>query len=377
MCSDSPDTSGMNRAAEANAAVAQDALNWYKQAYAEQAPLREQAARRADEVAAAQLESMRTQTGLANEYADYNRNTFRPVERSLVSDAMSFDTEAERERQAGLALGDVNQQFASARDQASRDLARRGVNPNDGAWAGMQKQITLGQALAGADAKNKARQNALTLGHALKMDAASLGRNLPSNQATSAQLALTAGNSAAGNAQIPVNIAQSATGMAGQGFQTAIAGNSSAGNLYGQAAQIQANSGNDFISGLAGLGQAAGAMGLRLSDERQKEGRKPVSGKVALAAVRRMPVDSWRYKKGGAGDDGGQQHVGPMAQDVHAAAGDAAAPGGTHIDLVSMNGITLAAVQQLDRNQRKLERKVLSLADGKGGKRSVEVFEEA
>jgi hypothetical protein len=33
MCSSAPDTSGINRAAEANANVAQEALDWYKQQY--------------------------------------------------------------------------------------------------------------------------------------------------------------------------------------------------------------------------------------------------------------------------------------------------------------------------------------------------------
>ena len=40
MCCSQPDTSGINRAAEANADIARDALAWYRQAYADQAPAR-------------------------------------------------------------------------------------------------------------------------------------------------------------------------------------------------------------------------------------------------------------------------------------------------------------------------------------------------
>jgi hypothetical protein len=62
-----------------------------------------------------------------------------------------------------------------------------------------------------------------------------------------------------------------------------------------------------------------------------------------------MPVKKWRYKPTSEAADGGQEHVGPMAQDVHAQLGHDGAPGGTNIDLVSMNGTTLAAVRALDK----------------------------
>ena len=44
LCGSKTDTSGMNAAALANSQVAKDALDWYKQAYTDQAPLRQQAA---------------------------------------------------------------------------------------------------------------------------------------------------------------------------------------------------------------------------------------------------------------------------------------------------------------------------------------------
>ena len=44
LCGSKTDTSGMNAAALANSEVAKDALDWYKQAYTDQAPLRQQAA---------------------------------------------------------------------------------------------------------------------------------------------------------------------------------------------------------------------------------------------------------------------------------------------------------------------------------------------
>jgi hypothetical protein len=365
LCSDAPDTSGMNRAAELSAELGQDALEWYQQAYAEQAPLRERAANTAEEVSRAQLASMRNQDRLAERADNYRRSVFEPLEREIVNDAQQFDTEAERERLAGIALGDVNQQFDAARDSAVRAQTRMGVNPADGAAASLNKDLALGKALAGVQAKNQTRQQAMTLGRALKMDAAALGRGLASQQATNASLALNAGNSAAGTAQMPVQMSQSATQMGGQGFDAAMRGQQISGNLYGQAAQLQANSGgSDWMGGLANLGMA-GAKLWSLSDKNEKTGRKRVKGKVALEAARRMPVDAWKYRKGGAGDDGGRTHVGPMAQDVRAALGDEAAPGGKVVDLTSLAGTALAAVQEVDKRQRKLEKKVMSLAHAK------------
>jgi len=61
-----------------------------------------------------------------------------------------------------------------------------------------------------------------------------------------------------------------------------------------------------------------------------------------LAAVKNY---QWQYKAG-RGDGGA--HVGPMAQEVQSRFGNGAAPGGTSIDLVTMNGLTMQAVQDLN-----------------------------
>lgn len=103
----------------------------------------------------------------------------------------------------------------------------------------MGNQMAMAQAAAKAGAASKARDNVELQGYARKMDAANMGRNLASNQATSAGVALNAGNSAANNAGTPLTQANQAMATMGQGFGTAIQGNNSAGNLYGQAAQIQ------------------------------------------------------------------------------------------------------------------------------------------
>ena len=76
-----------------------------------------------------------------------------------------------------------------------------------------------------------------------------------------------------------------------------------------------------------------------------------------LKEVDAVPVDEgWEYdpEKGGP-DDGGVPHDGPMAADVQRVMGDDVAPGGRMIDLVSMNGKTMGAVQELSKRVKRIE----------------------
>lgn len=363
MCApDAPDTSAMQQAAKDNVELGREALAWWKDQAKAAAPMIQRAADRADQISLAQLDSMNTNTKLASDYDQYRRTTFQPVEQALVKEAMDFDTEAKREELAGLARGDTAQAFGAARDQLRRSVGAVGGNPSDPGFVAAQASLAGQEALADSFSRNKARADARTVGRAMKMDAAALGRNLPSQQATSAQIALSAGNSAANTGAQPVALAQQGAAMGGQGYGTAIQANQSAANIYGNVAGIQQKADdNSGLWGAAGnvLGAAAGAGKLfGFSDEEMKEGIEPVDGEVALAAVRKMPVKKWRYKKGSPAADGGQEHIGPMAQDVQAAMGDEVAPGGKVVDVISLAGTALAATKELDRRVIALERKV-------------------
>lgn len=68
-----------------------------------------------------------------------------------------------------------------------------------------------------------------------------------------------------------------------------------------------------------------------------------------LEKFRNMKIFNWRYKKD-FGDP--RKHLGPMAQDVKEQFGEKAAPGGTSIDAVTMNGINMMAIQELDRQMQ-------------------------
>lgn len=360
MCSDAPDYSGMNRAAEANAALSKESLDFYKQVYAEQKPAREAAAKVAIDVANQQLESSRQNTAISNDYWNYQKNTFRPLEEGIVADAQAYDTTARRDVAASEAVADVGMQAELARQAQTRQQQRMGVNPASGKALALQGQMGMAEAAAKAGAANTARDKVELQGYARKMDAANLGRGLASSQATSAGVALNAGNSAVGNAGAPLTQANQAAATMGQGFSTAIQGNNSAGQLYGQVAQMQSQD-----SGLMGaLGNVAGQFAgssagsswlVGLSDKDKKEDIKPVSDDQALEAVKKTPVSRWKYKDG-EGDGG--THVGPMAQHVNKNMGEQAAPGGKMVDLITLNGMNMAATGALARKVDKLAKKV-------------------
>ena len=80
-----------------------------------------------------------------------------------------------------------------------------------------------------------------------------------------------------------------------------------------------------------------------ISDRNRKEAFAAVDGEDVLARIRRIPVSEWSF----IGDETGVRHVGPMAQDWHAAFplnGDRLA-----IDQADFDGVNLAAIQALER----------------------------
>jgi hypothetical protein len=363
LCS-SPDTSGMNDAARANADISKEALAWYKEKDAAAAPMQAKLQNAALEVAGQQLASSKANDALAADYANYNKTTFRPLEQGIVADAAAYDTPEKRQQAADAAMADVNSANAATTEAGNRRMASMGINPGSARALAANDGADVAQAGQLASAAFNARQGVETIGAARKMDAASLGRGLSSAQATSAGLALQAGNSAVSNTAAPISAANSSTNTNGAGFGTAIQGNASAANIYGQAANISGQDSGAWgaLGGVAGqfAGSKAGSAGiasmLGMSDVNVKSDIQPEDPAAALAEVNATPVSNWKYdpaKMAASGIDpssvGPGQHTGPMAQDVNATMGEQAAPGGKKIDLVTMNGKTMAAVQALDK----------------------------
>lgn len=78
------------------------------------------------------------------------------------------------------------------------------------------------------------------------------------------------------------------------------------------------------------------------SDRHRKDNIAPVDPESVLEKVAALPIASWNYK-----DDPATRHVGPMAQDFHAAF--AVGEDDKHIAMVDADGVALAAIQGLHR----------------------------
>jgi hypothetical protein len=265
MCSSTPSAPApdpaIGVAAQANAEVGREALAFNKQVYEDNKPRQALTDEYSIKAADASLASMDSSTALAKDYADYMKGTFRPVEGAIVGEAMK-DTTGEQEQAATDAGAGVDTQFNAQRENTARGMASLGINPNSGKWATVNQQSGDQQAASKADAMNKARLATKQISWAKKMDAAGLGRNLPSSQATSAGLALTAGNSATANVGAGSAAANASAGLMNQGFNTSVGANTASGNLYlGQYdAQMRGYAANTAASGQAsaGIGSAIG-----------------------------------------------------------------------------------------------------------------------
>jgi hypothetical protein len=80
-----------------------------------------------------------------------------------------------------------------------------------------------------------------------------------------------------------------------------------------------------------------------LSDMHAKQDFAAVDGQLVLLRLRGVPILTWRYRA----DASGVHHMGPTAQDFFAAFG--LGQDEQHIAPLDANGVTLAAVQELDR----------------------------
>ncbi len=96
-------------------------------------------------------------------------------------------------------------------------------------------------------------------------------------------------------------------------------------------------------TGSSGVLLAAGAGSWSaVSDRASKENVRAVDTREVLERLSRIPVSSWNYKT----QEDGIRHLGPMAQDFHAAFGLGA--GEATIDTIDADGVALAAIQGLN-----------------------------
>ena len=100
------------------------------------------------------------------------------------------------------------------------------------------------------------------------------------------------------------------------------------------------------------------ATGKATSDINAKENISGFHPSKALDAIKKTKIYNWLYKKGkgGKSTEDQQEHIGPMAQDVRKNTGKRGSKNGKEIDLISLNGQNMAAIQALDKEINKLKK---------------------
>lgn len=277
-----PDYSGME-------ALGREQLAFSKRQYAEMMPL-------AQQVYGQQMDAQRQQMNQAQDYYDYQRNTFRPVEQGLVRDAERFNTEGYREQLAGQAAAAAGRAFGVQQEMGQRAMAARGVNPNSGAAMAMQAQGNLGLAAQRANAMTGARTQAEQLGFARRMDVTGLGRGL-----AGASTAAYGGATGAGTAGM--NVAMAPGDQYSRGM-------SSAGQTYGGILNSQTSAYNAGMSqkGLDVGGLMQGAAALYTASDRRLKTNIELVGRDERTM---LPLYEFEYINGS-----GRRFLGVMAQDV-------------------------------------------------------------
>ena len=270
------------------AAISKEQLDFARQQYADLKPL---AQRIADQQIAAQQQQM----AQAQDYYNYQTQTFRPVEQGLVRDAQRFNTEDYRNQLASQAAAASAQAFSNTAHAVNRQMASMGVNPASGRYMGTVAQANLGLAAQRAAAMTGARQGAEQMGWARRMDVTGLGRGL-----AGASNAAYAGATGAGTAGMNTSMAP------GNQYQQGLTG---AANTYGTMTGQQASMANTAMNAqgeMYGAALGAGAM-MYKSDRRLKEDIKL----IGVDEKTGLNLYEFTYKNGSS-----TKYIGVMADEA-------------------------------------------------------------
>ena len=123
-------------AARIQAGLGREQLAFAREQYDRSAPILEG-------IANQQMAAQSEQMAQARDYYNYQRDTYRPLERGIVADAQRFNTEAYRNQVASQAAADSGVAFGISQQQNQRAMAAMGANPNSGQFAGMQNATGL------------------------------------------------------------------------------------------------------------------------------------------------------------------------------------------------------------------------------------------
>jgi len=312
----------------------------------------------ANQVTQQQLDASKQAQQWSKEDRERYKTVFQPMQDEFIDTAKNWDSAERQQKMAAEASADVLNNASQQRQATQRSQAAMGVDPTSGRYAGIDRATEMSTALSAAGAQNNARNQVRKEGVAMRADAVNMGNGLAVNPATSLGLGVSSGSAAMGTTS--GNNAQAAgnTGILQNGFNIAMNGYSNQANILNQQYGNQLNAWNMQQQASAsassslwgGIGSLAGMGLMAFSSKDYKEDKQPVEG--GLDAVNSMPVEEWKYKDGIA--DGGR-HIGPYAEDFQKATGKG---NGKMIPVMDAVGVTMKAVQELDKKVEKLGRSI-------------------
>jgi len=353
-------------AALKNAQTGEEWLSFARDAFAISTDRQKEIDSIAAEVGNLQLATGREALDMSRQDRQRYVEKFRPIEDEYIDEALKLGTPERQAEAAATAKADV---LAASRERDAtqqRQAAALGIDPRSGRYAGIARANDQQTALASAGAQNTARTAEEMRGIAAKADLVNMGRGLPSQAAAgagqgAALLSSAANTQNAANAQFLAS-----TGMMDRGFAGQMQGYSNQGNILQnqfetQSANWRAQTAANAQSA-AGLGSALGGLfGLFLpSDEDEKTDRKKTADGEGIEAVRKMPVDKWKYKPEHGDPD---EHIGPMAKDFQNATGHG---DGKTIPVVDALGVTMKAVKDVDKRLDRVTGMVEDIARAAG-----------
>jgi hypothetical protein len=140
----------------------------------------------------------------ASEWAGEDRarwkSIFQPLEDRYTQRTSNWDSAEAQAKAAAEAKADVLASAEQQQDANRRAMAARGINPNSGAWAGIDRAQAQATALGAAGAANNARNQLRREAIGLQGDALNIGKGLPSQALSAMDQSRLGGSNATANA---------------------------------------------------------------------------------------------------------------------------------------------------------------------------------
>lgn len=357
---DAPDTSGINAAAQSNAAIAGRQQDLAEKQYADQMALFNEWKPMLTQQLQSSITAQQASTARSDQqWADYLK-TWQPVEQQLAQKSLDYASPGRQAQAAQEAAGGVAAQYDTARSSGREDMIRAGLDPS--AITSLESSGRLLEAKDKAGAANTARRTVESQGLAYLDNAAKFGRNMTSTGLAAAGLAGQQGGQVQSGYSSLVNATGAPAASASPLFQSAVSANNSSGSLYGNAAGMDAegsiNNSNYWLGTLGGVGKLYGMAGGFTSSKKAKHIGKKVDTGKAGDDVEDAKVVRWSYKDG-HGDGNTKDRMGPTAEDLHRVSPEVS--DGKSVDAISMLGLHHAAVGGHNKKLRDQDKRLARL----------------